>query len=100
MRDEAKTREELALREKEQLSNEACKREEILIRAKTDTEQANLKREQSYMQTELKRKEIETSAATEIQKQQIEANFKRQATERREIERYQRSNWPLKNKKF
>ena len=88
MRDEAKTREELAFREKEQLRNEACKREEILMRAKTDTEQANLKREQSYMQAELKRKEIETAAATEIQKQQIEANFKRQAIERREIERY------------
>ena len=53
-----------------------------------------MKREQSYMQNELKRKEIETSAATEIQKQQIEANFKMQvsqieAIERREIERYQ-----------
>ena len=79
MRDEAKAREELVFREKEQLRIEACKRKE-----------ANLKREQSYMQAELKRKEIETSAATEIQKQQIEANFKMQAIiERREIERYQ-----------
>jgi len=85
MRDEAKATEELAfrekelvLREKEQLRNEACKREE-----------ANLKREQSYMQAELKRKEIETAAATEIQKQQMEAIFKMQAIERREIERYQ-----------
>ena len=60
-----------------------------MIRAKTDTEQANLKREQSYMQTELKRKQIETAAATEIKKQQIEANFKMQAIGRREIERYQ-----------
>jgi len=41
------------------------------------------------MQAELKRKEIETAAATEIQKQQIEANFKMQAIDRREIERYQ-----------
>ena len=48
-----------------------------------------MKCEQSYMQTELKRKEIETSAAIEIQKQQIEANFKMQAIGRREIERYQ-----------
>jgi len=48
-----------------------------------------LQREQSYMQAELKRKEIETAAATEIQKQQIEANFKMQAIDRREIERYQ-----------
>jgi len=68
MRDEAKAREELVFREKEQLRIEACKRKE-----------ANLKREQSYMQVELKRKEIETAAATEIQKQQIEANFKMQA---------------------
>ena len=37
----------------------------------------------------IKRKEIEASAATKIQKQQIEANFKMQAIERREIERYQ-----------
>ena len=42
MRDEAKTREELAFREKEQLRIEACKREEILMRAKIDMEQANL----------------------------------------------------------
>ena len=39
------------------------------------------------MQAELKRKEIETAAATELQKQQIEANLKRQAIEKREIEK-------------
>ena len=83
IRDEARAREELVFREKElvfrekeQLRIEACKREEILMRAKTDMEQANLKREQrSYMQAELKQKEIETAAATEIQRQQIEAKF-------------------------
>ena len=87
MREEAKEREELVFREKEQLRLEACKREENLLRAKADAEQANLMREQSYMQAELKRKEIETAAATELQKQQIEANLKRQAMERQEMER-------------
>jgi len=71
LREEAKAREELAFREKEQLRNEACNRE------------------QSNLQAELKRKEIETAAAAEIQKQQIEAIFKMQAIERRETERHQ-----------
>jgi len=78
---------ELALAEKQKMREEAKEREELVFREKEQLRIEAGKREQNYMQAELKRKEIETAAATELQKQQIEANLKRQAVERREIER-------------
>jgi len=100
MRDEAKARDEqalaekqkmreLALSEKQKVRDEAKAREELVFREKEQLRMEACKREESYMQAELKRKEIETAAATELQKQQIEANFKMQEIERREMERFQ-----------
>jgi len=89
LRDEAKARDELALSEKQKMQELALSEKQKMRDEAKAREEANLKREQSYMQAELKRKEIETVAATETQKQQIDAIFKMQAIERREIERYQ-----------
>ena len=73
------------------LREAAQKREEALARFRAKTEQTNLKCEQSYMQAELKRRQIEANAANEIEKQQIEATMKMQiahieAMERKEAE--------------
>jgi len=87
-----------AVRREQNLAKEAARREEILCNAKSEVEQAALQREQAALQreqnivqAELKRKEIETAAANEIQKQQMDVNLKIQisqieAAERRECE--------------
>ena len=68
---------ELALAEKQKLRNEAKEREELVFREKEQLRIEASKREESYMQAELKRKEIETAAATELQKQQLRQISKR-----------------------
>ena len=89
-RDAALREERLQKKAQAQRSN-AFAREEVLLRTRSEAEQRNLTRERAYIDAELKQKQMEISAANEIEKQRIEADMRTQishieATERREAE--------------
>ena len=90
MRDAVLHEERLQKETEAQRSNVfAC--EEVLLRTRAQAEQRNLTRERAYIDAELKRKQMEISANSEIEKQRIEADMRTQishieAMERREAE--------------
>jgi len=54
----------------------AFTREEVLLQTRAEDEQRNLTCEKAYIDTELKRKQLEVSVANEIEKQRIEAEMR------------------------